>query len=39
MEEKGVAASWAETKNAWLEAGGDNPPGQVPVDEAGTERH
>jgi putative transposase len=32
-----VAASWAETENACLEAGGCRPCGSVPVGDAGTE--
>jgi putative transposase len=35
----GVAASWAETENACLEAGGYRSCGPVPVDDAGTEHH
>jgi putative transposase len=34
-----VAASWAETENAWPEAGGYRSHGPVPVDDAGTEHH
>lgn len=34
-----VAASWAETENACLEAGGCRSFGPVPADDAGTEHH